>query len=163
MINKKILASIFGVTLLGSTLFGASYVAAQKTDTATPSIVQRLAEKFNLNQDDVQKVFDEHRQENQKYMQEQLAKRLDQAVKDGKITTAQKDAILKKHSEMVNVKFRNGNFKELTAEEKQKMGQEKRAEMETWANEIGLDLATIHELIGHNGMGKGKMIFKYNR
>lgn len=160
MINKKVLASILGITLLGSTLFGANYVAAQDAATTTPSIVLRLAEKFNLNKDDVQKVFDEHRQENQKYMQQQLNNRLDQAVKDGKITQAQKDAILKKHSEMVNVKFEKTNFKELNREERQKIGQEKRAEMEAWANEIGLDLSTLHELLGQPGMSKGKMMFR---
>jgi hypothetical protein len=86
-------AAIIGLATIGT---GITLAAAPAKST----IVDKLAERFNLNRDDVQKVFEEHRQETQIERQQKLKDRLDQAVKDGKLTQVQEDAILAKVQEV---------------------------------------------------------------
>lgn len=74
---------------------GVSLAAnAQANDGNT--LVDKIAEKFNLNKADVQKVFDDNKAENQAERQQKLEQRLDKAVSDGKITSSQKEEILAK-------------------------------------------------------------------
>src|SRR5688500_1654770 len=104
MTQKKVLLPILGIALI-STLFGANYVSAQDTSATSPSIVQKIAQRFNLSQTDVQKVFDEAHEERMSKMKVQVEERLNQAVKDGKITEAQKQALLSKFTEMMTQKM----------------------------------------------------------
>ena len=73
--------------------------AASGTSTGT-SIVDKIAERFNLNKSDVQQVFDQQKQDSQNAHAQQQVATLDQAVKDGKITQAQEDLIKAKLGEV---------------------------------------------------------------
>ena len=164
MQHKKILLPVLGIALLSSTLFGVTFAQAADTTPTTPSIVQKIAEKFNLKTEDVQKVFDDEHATRHKAMQEKMQTSLAQAVKDGEITSAQKDAIVKKFQSM-ETGFKNHEaLKEMTQEERQKAMQTKKAELESWAKENGLTLETLHEVLGgkgefgfHGKFGRGMM------
>src|SRR3989344_2094674 len=90
---------IMGIIMLG--LLSVSYASAQE-NTNYPSIVQKLAERFNLNEADVEAVFDEERQDHYADMQARFGERLDDLVSEGKITSEQKQAIISKHEEIHN-------------------------------------------------------------
>lgn len=155
--NKKIGLPIAIVMILGLGVLGAGFVGAQTPTDGTKTIVQRIAEKFNLNQTDVQAVFDEEHEEHHKQMQVRVEENLNQAVKDGKITEAQKQAILTKFSEMKDSKPDFEKFRSMTEEERRQVMEQKRTELESWAKENNLDLTTLQELMGH----KKGMFFRH--
>lgn len=142
---KKIL--IVGLTLIG--LAGVGWVFAHRalaTEAATfnPSVVDKLVEKFGLNEDEVAGIFDEARRERQQQMQEQrrteMEKRLDEAVNDGVITADQKQALLDKQTEM------------------QEKHQQLREEWQQWWEQSGIDLdalAPYYFGCGGRGFGRG--------
>ncbi|OGK17494.1 hypothetical protein A2774_05620 [Candidatus Roizmanbacteria bacterium RIFCSPHIGHO2_01_FULL_39_12c] len=149
--KKKILIAL---AILGIVLFAGFSVNAQ-SQSFHDDLIKKIAERFNLKEGDVTAVFEEYRGEHQAQMQAKLEENLTQAVKDEKITEAQKQAILKKHEEMKNNHPNFEEFKNLTAEERQQKMQEKRSEMEAWAQENGLSLDTLHKVMGF-GHGFGK-------
>lgn len=83
--------SLAAITLI--TFAGTSAAKAASTGKNKSDLVEAIATKFNLKKSDVQQVFDEQRQT-------QLKNRLDQAVKNGKLTTDQESKILAKYNEL---------------------------------------------------------------
>lgn len=144
-----IFAITFGVIGLGLSV--VKMVDAQ-FEGNYPPIIQKLVERFGLNEDEVKAVFDEAREEKQGQMQAHFEERLNQAVVEGEITEEQKQAILNKHEEMkTNRQANRGEFKNLTTEEreerKEKM-QAHREEMKAWAEENGIDSSLLPMLLG---------------
>lgn len=141
------------VLTLGVTGLGASHALAQ--DATYPSIVQRIADKFNLKPEDVQAVFKEEREERHKEMETRLGQRLDALVKEGKLTEEQKQAFLKKHEEMQkNFEENFVKFKEMSPEDRQEIKVDKKDDLKAWADEQGIDLK---EVFG-DGFGHRKFI-----
>src|SRR5690349_14401657 len=101
--KKQIVVPALALVITGAVLMGTLQVSAQEgadmRDVHT-TLVQKIAQKFGLKESDVQTVFDEVRSEKQTEMQARFEEKLTQAVKDGKITEAQKTAIIAKHKEM---------------------------------------------------------------
>lgn len=64
------------------------------------SLIQTIAQKFNLNQSDVQQVFDDQKTQMEAEHQQREADRLSQAVTDGKLTQDQADKISAKEKEL---------------------------------------------------------------
>jgi len=86
-----------GVLTIG--ILGATVALAQESLQHTP-IIERLAERFNLNEEDVQEVFNEVHEERQAEMHARFEERLSDAVAEGKITEEQKALIETKHEEI---------------------------------------------------------------
>lgn len=152
--NKKLVIPVVAFGVLAASLVAATQISAQETP-AMQTIVQKIAQKFGLNETDVQGVFDEFSTEKKAQMQAMLEQKLTQAVTDGKITEPQKQAILTKFSEMKNQKLDLQNWKNKTVEEKRAAMEAKHAEMEKWATQNGLSWTMFHELLGGKGFGKG--------
>ena len=94
-IRNKIILPVVALAIITASLFTVANVFAQDANSYPP-IVQKLAQRFNLNEDDVKAVFDEAKQEKKAKMQASFDDFLNQAVKDGKITEDQKQKILEK-------------------------------------------------------------------
>lgn len=120
--SKKNLILVISLVIIGGSLY---MVKDANALTSNPTLINRIAEKFNLKQDEVQKVAQDFRLEKMKTIQDQRKKnfeeKLIQAVKNGTITEAQKQAFLKKFDEL------------------QKNRESERAEMQDWAKQNGLD------------------------
>ena len=91
--------------LVGILAVGASAASAAETKTNPMStLVAAIAQKFNLNASDVQKVFDEQHAAMETQMKSERAAqdktKLAQAVTDGKLTQAQADLITAKKAEL---------------------------------------------------------------
>ena len=158
--NKKVKKIVFptmivlGVILVG--LLSVSVASARDSGTY-PSIVQKIAEKFNLNESDVQAVFDEEREEHYADMYAKWSERLDDLVNDGKITAEQKQAILDKHEEMHNKML---EYQSLDPEERYEKMIGLHEEFKTWAEGQGIDLPLLGPF-GHGfmrGFHKGYMM-----
>jgi hypothetical protein len=100
--GKSIMLAGLGAAA-GMAVMGAGVIhAATSTSTGTTPIsnlVNAIATKFNLKTADVQQVFDQQRTQMAAQRTQDEKLRLDQAVKDGKITQAQEDLIIAKLAE----------------------------------------------------------------
>jgi hypothetical protein len=130
-------------------------------------IIQKLVDRFGLNADEVQQVFDEAQDE----MRQQMQARFGEGAGDRmekftppectQLTDEQEQAISAKREEL---KEQYGDLKGLSREEMQTKMQEMKTEMETWAESQGIDLKCIGFMGGwfgpgsrgpHNGFGWG--------
>lgn len=134
--NKKLLISSLGLAmLLGAGALTASAVSAD--DATFPPLVERLAERFNLNQDEVQSFFEEQKEEHHRLMMQNKEEKLNQAVSDGVLTEEQKQALLDRWEEMKAHR------------------EEHHQEMQQWFEEQGIDPEKLHTYLGfgHRGFG----------
>lgn len=139
--NKKILVIVLGVMLAAIWVFGSGAVMAASNTTTKKSIVNRLSERFNLNTDDVKKVFTEAQEERLQAMRNAFEERLTTAVKEGKITEEQKTTILKKQDQVLA---------------KQKEFMTLQQELKNWADDNNVDLSVIGRgMGGRHGRGFG--------
>ena len=168
--NKKTMLTAAAVTVLGAGILSASTAFAQQSTTSgqdpMTSLVQKIADKFNLNEAEVQAVFDEAHQERSATMQADFEKQLSQYVTDGKITEAQKKLILDKRAEMESQRESNKDeFKNLSEDERKTHMETKKTELDAWAKENGIDLQYLMPqrgkgggpgMGGHRGFDQGK-------
>lgn len=154
---KKALLASGAIATLGIAGFvGATTVsAASETQSrGIDGLVTKIAERFSLSKDDVQKVFDEERQAREAEREQAMKERLSQAVTDGKLTQEQADLIIAKHEEMQA--FRDSLTGKTDAERRAAMD-EKRAELKQWAEDN--DIPSGYGLFGggrHGGFGRGE-------
>jgi len=146
-VKKSLTAGLLLAVATAGLWTGRAY--AETNDTSL-SIVDRLAERFDLNAGEVEATFDEIQQEQmenrQRQMQERLEKNLGEAVDDGVITEDQKQALLNKHKEMMT------------------QHRKLREEWQAWVQESGIDFDQLREYgLGHWGrsfrgrnIGRGK-------
>ena len=137
MLSKKILVPTLAVVVGGTAFLGVRSVHAQ-SNNGIQSLVQEIAQKFNLDQSQVQSVFDNHHSKRQDMMKQKMEDRLTQAVKDGKLTEAQKQAILTKIQEVKN-NLMSADFKNKTPQEKKQAMEWQRQDLENWAKSQGID------------------------
>lgn len=140
IIKKKVLLpTILAISVLVVGILAATNVSAQ--DTANyPPIVQKIADRFNLNVSEVEQVFDEARDERRAEMYANFADRLDDLVSEGKLTETQKEAVLDKHEE---VQDKMEALKDLAPEERREKAQAIHEEFKAWAEDQGIDLPLI--------------------
>lgn len=126
--NLKSLAIGLVALTIGATL-GVVGLQTISAATATPStLVENLAKKFNTSTANVQSVFDQTKTDRLAARQKAVEDALTQAVKDGKITDAQKTTIL---SKLADIK---------TKIDATQAAQEN---LRTWATDNKVDLKTI--------------------
>lgn len=137
--TKKILISLFALFFISGIVLGATRIYAQNTTSSYPPIIQKLTEKFGLKPDEVKNVFNDVRNDEQSKrqaeMQSQIEQSLSEAVKAGKITEAQKQAIIQKQKEL----------QQRRAAEQQ--------ELQSWAQQNGIDMQYL--LMGGKGLKFG--------
>ncbi len=152
--SKLIIVTLVVVATVSAVAFGVGKVLA---DTGSgSSLVQMLAQKFNLNPSDVQAVFDQNRADRQAQMQEKFKANLDQAIKDGKLTTDQENLILAKHKELQDNRAAEADSsKNMTPMERQAARQKERQDLADWAKTNDIDTQYFFGGFGHRGMGSG--------
>lgn len=138
------------VTLLS--VASLSQVAAQTQDEGRPearqdegrrgwgleSLIAKLVERFGLNQDEVEAVFEEVKEEKRTEISQRYEERLDEAVASGELTEEQKTLILQKRDELRAEKEQYKD-QDLTNEEKQALREQHKQEIEQWAADNGID------------------------
>lgn len=140
--------SIAGVVGIESTF-------AQEDDGRS-SIIEKIASTFNLSEDEVQNVFDEHREERQAERQAEKEAKLDELVSEGKLTEDQKNLIIAKMEERRAEKQENREeFQNMSREERREAKETHKAEMEAWFEENGIDQDLLKEVFGKEGKHRG--------
>ena len=151
-------AAVATVGVAGLTATQAVLAATDSTDNPESSLVDKLATKFGLNKSDVQAVFDEDHSEREAEHEAKAAERLQALVDDGTITAEQKTAIEAKIAEMkAERESERDSFKDLSADERKAKMEEKKAELDKWAEENGIDLTKLRGILmgGRGGHGPG--------
>ncbi len=146
--KRAILASgLVGVAAMGVVATGAAAYA----NTNQSSLADSIANKFNLNKAEVQKVIE---QDHQRHAGEHLAR----LVRDGKLTQAQADMLKAKQAELAPKREAARNE---TDPAKRKAAMDAiRSEMDQWAKDNGIDLGAIQPKRGMHGpvgMGMDRM------
>jgi hypothetical protein len=136
--KKTTLALLTLSALLAAGFFVTGQVKAEDNDINYPPVVQRLIEKFNLDGDEVEEVFAEVRQERQTLDKNRFEERLGQLVSDGSLTEEQKQAILNKREQL---RQESQNWQNLSVDERHKLMEEHRNQMQLWADQEGIDLS----------------------
>lgn len=145
------------VTAIGlAAAVGTGVVSAQSQSSGT-GLVDKIAQKFNLNKADVQAVFDQNRKDHEAQRQQDMKSKLDQAVKDGKLTQDQEDKLVAKFKEMDSYR---DSLKDKTEDERHTAMKTKMDEFKQWLkdNNISEDLVRLGGPHGHGGpRGEGGM------
>jgi flagellar biosynthesis GTPase FlhF len=153
---------IIGGALLAASLVGASGGLAKAASqnqsfTSMNGLAKAIAQKFSLNEADVQKVVEEQHIQMRAEMQakhEQTEKDfLAQAVKDGKLTQDQADKITAKHAELKASRTANKEaFKNKTESERKTMMQQEREGLTKWLTDNNIPQEYFKPHFG-KGMG----------
>lgn len=165
--NKKILLTGLTVAILVAGALTTTQVFAQTSNYPISSIVQKITDKFGLNKSDVQAVFDQDRADKKTAMKGKSEAQLDQDVKDGKITEAQKQLIISKRKElettrqnqMQNMQGKSKDEIKAAMEANKATMKAERKSLEDWAKQNGIDVKYLlggfgmHGGPGRNGMG----------
>lgn len=150
--KKTAKAALIGLGVVAGIALGQVGIASAATDTEDfPHGVQAIVEKFNLNKEEVVKVLEEDRTAHQAEMKAEFEAKLTQLVTDGKITQAQKDAIIAKHDEMVANRVAGDR------EANRAKGQEFR----TWLQEQGIDESLVMPERGQGNGGQGRGMHRF--
>lgn len=137
--NKKVLSVLTAAGLIGVAASSAAVLAVNTgaDDSTYPPIVQKLAEKFKLNPDEVNKVFEDEKQARQEKHKQKLNERLDKAVADGVITEDQKNIILAKIEEL------RTKYQDQTPKQRGQDTSNMHQEISQWAKDNGIDISKL--------------------
>lgn len=152
--KRGIFLTAVGAVLVVATVLGGSRVLAQNSSGQYSSIIQKLAQRFNLNPADIQTVFNQDRADKQAQIQNRFSQTLDQTVKNGKLTDAQKQLILSKLQELKN---NQQNLKNMTPDQRKAALQKQRQDLQAWAQQNNIDMKYLFG--GHMGMMGGHWEF----
>ena len=132
MITKKSKALLATAAILGLGTFGGLKITQAQSADVNPAatLVAAIAQRFNLNQSEVQQVFDDHRGTMGMRQRTHRQDRLSEAVKNGQLTQAQADQITAKQAEM---RSSMQTLAGKTESERREVMQQHRDEMKTWA------------------------------
>lgn len=157
-INKKILLPI-GIAVVGVAALGTATFAKVP---GTQSLADTIAQKFNLNKADVQKVIDEHHDSMKEAHEQRYEAMLQRAVDDKKLTSEQRDKILAKHKELVaQMQANRDSFRDKTPDERKAEIDKVKGEIEQWEKDNNIPAGYLEPKgrgggpHGHGMMGHG--------
>lgn len=152
--KKNLLIAATAATLSLGALVPVAAMAQSDTSTSSSSIVDKIASKFNLNKADVQKVFDEEHATREAEREQKSKDELAALVKAGTLTQAQADKITAKRAEMkADMEANRDAMKDKTEAERKAAMDAKKAELDKWASDNGIDVKYV--MPGHGGRSHG--------
>lgn len=135
--NYLLLAGVIAV-VLGAGIFTVQ--AQVNNRDGYPSFIQKIADKFDLDINEVKAVFDEDRTVRQEQAKADTESRkeemLNRLIEEEKITAEQKTLILAKQAEIIQ---KQETFRDLSQEERQEAMKNLREELKVWAEENGIE------------------------
>ncbi len=137
-----------------ASITGIGMASAASSTNGQSTLIDKLVAKFNLNKDDVQKVFDEDRASHQAEREQKMKERLDQAVKDGKISQSQEDKLIAKLKDMESQREANRDaMKDKTEDERKTARDKERADFKQWLSDNNIPEDLVPQPLGMRGHG----------
>lgn len=157
--KKKLFILVAALALLGGvTLISVTALVQANSEDSYPPIIQKLVERFGLNEEEVKAVFNEAREERKVEMRARFGERFNEAVEIGDLTEEQKQLVLAKQEEIRAEREANReSFQNMTWEERREVMEAQRAELESWAEENGIDLKYLFGGLGKRGGCLGRI------
>jgi len=149
--NKKLLIpglAVASVIAAGVVLNTSVYA---DSESSFPPRIQEMVERFNLDESEVENFLNEKHQERMAEREAEVESKLNDAVSEGTITEDQKALILAKMEEN---RTNKEDMRDLSREEKQEQAQTHREDMQTWAEQNGIDLEDLN--LGRRGTMEGQ-------
>lgn len=97
---KKSLVALSALSVIGVAGLAGPGIASAETGTGSSSLITKIAQKFNLKEEEVKAVFEEEQTARQAERLADQSERLQDAVDDGDITAEQKTTIEAKLKEL---------------------------------------------------------------
>jgi hypothetical protein len=139
--NKMLIVGVSLAILAG--IYGTSLASVSHSRGSRSEMIEMLAKKFNLDEDEVKDFIREHqsdlRKDRVELMRKRFQERLNREVEKGNLTEYQKGLILEKRAEMerkINQDLEN--WENIREKRKERM-ENYREEMRIWAKENGID------------------------
>jgi hypothetical protein len=132
----SIIAGLAMLMILGAGCTGTLNADPLK-DAEYPLFVEKFAERFNLDPDEIIVFMEELKEEKKTEMETKYEERLDELVENEDITGDQKQAILDKMEEMESFKE---SLEDMTVAEAREVLKNKKQELKDWAEENDLEL-----------------------
>ncbi len=158
--TSTMLAAVAITLGLAAGSVGVAYAASNnQTNNPMNNLVSAIATKFNLNQADVQQVFDEQHSQMEAQFQQGYKDRLTQAVTDGKLTQEQADKITAKAQELKTQREASKDaFQNKTETERRAFMKEQMDSLKQWATDNNIPMEYMNPGFGHghrDGPGRG--------
>jgi hypothetical protein len=155
--NKKVVLAMLIVGIFSMGLMRASSIYASDKEENRSSLVRKIATKFGLKESDVQAVFDEEMGSRKSRMKQNFIDRVDQLVKDGKISQEKKDLILKKHDEVESKRdSQRTAFQSMTRGQRLEVQKKEHQEMQEWASANDIDIRLLWNFEGPAARGPNR-------
>ena len=140
--TKIITTAGVGAAIVAGSMLAVTATSAHSGGSSDERAAE-IAERFDLDETEVQTYFTEKKAEHQAERAEKHAEHLASLVEDGTLTQEQADALSAKHAEMREAKEALKD-QDLTKEEMQEQMEASRADLKAWAEEQGINLDDIH-------------------
>lgn len=153
-LTRRVLLGMTGLGLAASIsvpVFAATPTAGTTFQDPQQTLIQSLVKRFNLSETDLTTFFQEQRTQHEAQDAARVTERLTAQVTAGKLTEAQKSAIVAK---MAEAKAKHEAARKLTPEECRKLMDAYRTELEAWVTAQGLDRSYVPLIMGNQG-GRG--------
>lgn len=139
--NKVLIVGVSLAILTG--IYGTSLASSGFNRGSRSEMIEMLANKFNLNEDEVKDFIKEHqgdlKKDRTELMKKRFQERLNREVEKGNLTEYQKGLILEKRAEIERKINRDlENWENIRDKRKERM-EGYREEMRVWAKENGID------------------------
>lgn len=108
-------------------------VNAASAETGEGTLADKIAQKFNLNKDEVKAVFEEHHKVKKAEHKANMEQKLNAAVAEGKLTEDQKSKILAKLEELKANPPDKSALENMSKEERRAQMQQRHDELKKWA------------------------------
>ena len=145
-----ILAS--GIIAVGLAASGAGLIYAQDlapSNGPMANLVEAISQKFHLNKDEVQQVFDEQVSQLREQQKQKQQEFLSGLVKDGKLTQEKMDKIIAKTSELDAAReSRKAEMQSKSPAERQAVMKAQVESLKTWAADNGIPLQYLRPFHG---------------
>lgn len=158
MKKQLITAGIVAAAATTTGFVGVGIASAQTGESSTnpmSQLVDSIAKKFNLNKDEVQKVFDENQATREQERETATKEKVAKLVTDGKLTQEQADKINAKRAELTKQRAADRtSMQNLSDGERKTKMDEHRTALDTWLKENNISTEYGYLVMG-GGRGHG--------
>lgn len=157
--KQKIFSLLAVVVLVLSpvSLVAPVYAASNATITSQnffQGLVQFIAQKFHLDQGQVQSAVNDYHAQRKQQLQQKLQEKenthLDTLISQGKITALEKQQILDEQHKLQS-EYNPANFKNLTPDQRKQQFEKEQAEIQSWSKDTGIAIKYLKLGVGRLG------------